>query len=166
MIGRRSFVRRFALVAAAPVLLALVAADAGAQGKGKDNGQARGGAQGGGQKAAPAGGQKAAPAVVKSAPGGGQKGGAPGQAKKRVTHAQAIDVSREVLVAQGYRVDRVETVGDTRVIYYYRGNNGRGKGRGPLMRMVVRPTADRFAFDGAPRSILDAVRTRMDRLGL
>lgn len=161
MIGRRSFVRRFALVAAAPVLLALVAADAGAQGKGKGDGKANG--QGGGQKSAPA--------VVRTAQGngqqgGGQKGGAPGQAKKRVTHAQAIDVSREVLVAQGYRVDRVEVVGDTRVIYYYRGNNGRGKGRGPLMRMVVRPSADRFAFDGAPRSILDAVKSRMDRLGL
>ena len=150
MPARRSLVRRLTLVAAAPVLLALVATDAAAQGKAKGNGNGHG--NGGG-----------APAVVK----GASRGTPPGKAKKRVTHAQAVDVSREVLVAQGYRVERVEVVGDTRVIYYYRGNNGRGKGRGPLQRMVVRPApAERFSFDGAPRSVLDAVKSRMEKLGL
>ena len=85
----------------------------------------------------------------------------PGQAKKKYSHAQAVDFSREVLVANGYQVQRVEVVGDTRVIYYYRGNNGRGKGRGPLERMVVRPSAERYVFEGAPRSIVSEILRRM-----
>ena len=85
----------------------------------------------------------------------------PGQAKKRVTHAEAVDVSERVLVEQGYRVTKVERRGDTRVIYYYRGNNGRGKGRGPLQRMVVRPRAERFVFEGAPADVVKAVNMRL-----
>ena len=42
MPARPSFVRRFLLVAAAPVLLALVATDAAAQGKAKGNGNGQG----------------------------------------------------------------------------------------------------------------------------
>ena len=93
------------------------------------------------------------PARVKAEP--------PGQAKKRVTHTEAVDVSRRVLVERGYVVSRVERRGDTRVIYYYRGNNGRGKGHGPLQRMVVRPSQDRFVFDGAPADVQKAVRMRL-----
>lgn len=97
------------------------------------------------KRAAPA---KAKPAKAKAA-------------KQRVTHVQAVDVSRRVLVEQGYTVTRVDRVGDTRVIHYYRGNNGRGKGRGPLQRMVVRPSADRFVFEGAPADVKRAVTLRL-----
>ena len=135
-----SLVRRALLVAAAPVLLALVAGDLQAQGKGN---------------AKPAAGKAAAGQPAKA------KGTPPGQAKKRVTHTEAVDVSSQVLVAQGYQVARVERVGDTRVIYYYRGNNGRGKGRGPLQRIVVRPSADRFVFEGAPRTVISEIVRRL-----
>ena len=84
-----------------------------------------------------------------------------GKGKHKVTHTQAVDVSRRVLVEHGYVVSRVERRGDTQVIYYYRGNNGRGKGKGPLQRMVVRPTADRFVFDGAPADVRRAVTMRL-----
>ena len=89
------------------------------------------------------------------------KAAKPVKAKQRVTHVQAVDVSRRVLVEQGYTVTRVERAGDTQVIYYYRGNNGRGKGRGPLERIVVRPSAERYVFDGAPRGILSEIMRRM-----
>ena len=144
MIARFPLVRRLALVAAAPVLFALVAGEAGAQGKSKGNGS-------GSQPAAAANGGTS----------GAKAKGAPG--KRKMSHAQAVDVSREVLVAQGYNVQRVEIVGDTRVIYYYRGNNGRGKGRGPLERIVVRPTAERFVVEGGTRSVISAI---MQKIGL
>lgn len=144
----RPFVRH-ALLAVA--LVAIAAAPAAAQGKGKGNDK-------GGPAAKP---------VSQASPGRSEskaKAAAPAKparGKQRVTHVQAVDVSRRVLVEQGYTVTRVERVGDTQVIYYYRGNNGRGKGRGPLQRMVVRPSADRFVFDGAPADVKRAVMIRL-----
>lgn len=147
----RPFVRRALLVLAAPALLAVVAAPAAAQkGKGNDKGNDKGG-----NAAKPVAHASAGRSDAKA------KSGAPAKAKKRVTHVQAVDVSRSVLIEQGYSVARVERVGDTQVIYYYRGNNGRGKGRGPLQRMVVRPSADRFVFDGAPADVKRAVMLRL-----
>ncbi|OLC08892.1 MAG: hypothetical protein AUH41_07030 [Gemmatimonadetes bacterium 13_1_40CM_66_11] len=47
---------------------------------------------------------------------------------------RAVSVTREVLVHQGYEVVRIETVGNDQVVYYRRGNRGRGKGKGPSIR--------------------------------
>ena len=158
---RPSSLRRALLALAAPTLLALVAMPAHAQGKGhggnghggngrgSDNHGAASGSHANGGHAAPV---KATP-KVKTVP--------PGQAKRRVTHDQAVLTSRQVLVEQGYVVQRVERRGDTRVIYFYRGNRGRGKGHGPLQHMIVRPRADRFVFDGAPPNVTKAVTTRL-----
>ena len=140
MIARHSFVRRALLALVAPALLAVASSPAHAQGKGKH-----------------AGGN----APSHATPSAKAKSQAPGKAKHRVSHDEAVDVSRRVLVEQGYVVTRVERVGGNRVIYYYRGNNGRGKGHGPLQRIVVRPTADRYAFDGAPSNVLKAVTMRL-----
>src|SRR3954471_21020987 len=71
----------------------------------------------------------------------------PGQAKKRVVTAdQAIVATREVLVSHGYEIVRIETVERTRVVYYRRGNMGRGRGKGPVERIVIRPEPDRVIF--------------------
>ena len=147
---------RHALIALA--LAALVAAPAAAQqGKGKKGGHASA------QSSKTVTKTVTTKSVAKSSGHGPArvKAEPPGQAKKRVTHTEAVDVSRRVLVERGYVVSRVERRGDTRVIYYYRGNNGRGKGHGPLQRMVVRPSQDRFVFDGAPADVQKAVRMRL-----
>jgi hypothetical protein len=65
-----------------------------------------------------------------------------------------VSVSRTVLIEQGYQVVRVERVGPTRVIYFRRGNNGRGKGKGPVQRMVIRTVRDRVYFEEAEPSVL------------
>ena len=146
MIARHSLVRRALLAFVAPALFAVASMPAHAQGKGK---HASGHAQ-----------ASAKPAAKNSAQSSAKPKSA-GKAKHRVSHDEAVDVSRRVLVEQGYVVTRVERVGGNRVIYYYRGNNGRGKGHGPLQRIVVRPTADRYAFDGAPSNVLKAVTMRL-----
>ena len=46
-----------------------------------------------------------------------------------VSGDKAVSVSRSVLIQRGYHVVRVEQVGPTQVIYFRRGNNGRGKGK-------------------------------------
>jgi hypothetical protein len=85
----------------------------------------------------------------------------PGHAKKRVTTVQAVVVTRDVLVAHGYEVVRVEKVGLTQVIYYRRGNNGRGRGHGPLERLIVKPAGERVIFESAPPKVLVAINVRL-----
>jgi hypothetical protein len=91
--------------------------------------------------------------VLAQGKGPGNKAGhvPPGHAKKKVVTAdQAIVVTREVLVSHGYEVVRVELVQGTRVVYYRRGNMGRGKGKGPIERIVIRPEPDRVIFVSQP----------------
>jgi hypothetical protein len=78
-----------------------------------------------------------------------------GKAKHYVVSSdKAVSVSRTVLVEQGYQVVRVERVGPNRVIYFRRGNNGRGKGKGPLQRLVIRTVRERVFFEEAEPSVL------------
>jgi hypothetical protein len=87
----------------------------------------------------------------------------PGHAKKKVVTAdQAIVVTREVLVSHGYEVVRVELVQGTRVVYYRRGNMGRGKGKGPIEKIVIRPEPDRIVFvSQPPRGLMVDINVRL-----
>lgn len=85
----------------------------------------------------------------------------PGQAKKRYTPVEAVDVTRDVFRSHGYQVVRVERVGYDQVIYYYRGNNGRGRGHGPLERMVIRPDHERLVLISAPSPLFAELRIRL-----
>lgn len=85
----------------------------------------------------------------------------PGQAKKQVTPAQAVVVSRDVLVKHGFEVVRVETIKTGQVIYYRQGNNGRGRGLGPVEKMIVRPSGSTVVFEAAPQKVLLDIRVRL-----
>ncbi|HEX5408705.1 MAG TPA: hypothetical protein VFW89_02940 [Gemmatimonadaceae bacterium] len=85
----------------------------------------------------------------------------PGQAKKVVTMDHASDVTRQVLVAHGYTVVKIEIVKGTRVVYYRRGNRGHGRGLGPVERMVIRPDAERVVFEAAPKSVLVDIHIKL-----
>lgn len=78
-----------------------------------------------------------------------------------VSSDRAVTVTREVLVKQGYDVVRVEREGSEQVIYYRRGNNGRGRGKGRLERMVIRREAERVVFLDAPQAILVDIDLRL-----
>jgi len=84
-----------------------------------------------------------------------------GKRGKKVTTSQAVLVSREILVKHGFTVVRVEHVGANEVIYYRRGNNGRGRGLGPIERMVVKPSGDAVVFESAPKSVLLDINIRL-----
>ncbi|HEV2085077.1 MAG TPA: hypothetical protein VGR09_08335, partial [Gemmatimonadales bacterium] len=71
-----------------------------------------------------------------------------------VSGDRAVTVTRTVLVQRGYNVVRIEQVGPTRVVYYRRGNMGRGKGKGPIQRMVIRTVRDRVIFEDAEPDVL------------
>ena len=100
--------------------------------------------------------------VLAQGRGHGASGGLPpGQAKKQVTPSQAVVVSRDVLVSHGFEVVRVETVKTAQVIYYRRGNNGRGRGLGPVEKMVVRPSGSTVVFEAVPQKVLLDIRVRL-----
>lgn len=71
-----------------------------------------------------------------------------------ITSDRAVTVTRTVLVQRGYTVVRVQRVGPTHVVYYRRGNMGRGRGKGPIQRMVIRSVRDRVIFEDAEPDIL------------
>jgi hypothetical protein len=71
-----------------------------------------------------------------------------------VSSDKAVSVTRTVLVHQGYTVVRIERVGPSQVVYYRRGNMGRGKGKGPVQRMVIRTVRDRIVFEDTEPSVL------------
>ncbi len=74
---------------------------------------------------------------------------------------RAISVTREVLVRQGFEVVRIEIVGNDRVIYYRRGNMGRGRGKGPLVKMIIRRVQNRIVFVDTPDGILVDINVRL-----
>ena len=71
-----------------------------------------------------------------------------------VTTDRAVSVTRTVLVRQGYDVVRIERVGVTQVVYYRAGNRGRGKGKGPMQKMIIRTVERRIVFEEAPPAIM------------
>ena len=77
-----------------------------------------------------------------------------GPKKYAVTNDRALVVTRDVLVRQGYEVVRVENSGRDIVVWYRAGNRGRGKGKGPPVRMVIHRDADRVVFLQTPTAIL------------
>jgi len=82
--------------------------------------------------------------------------------EKVVTADQAIFATRQVLVSHGYEIVRVETFRTTRVVYYRRGNMGRGKGKGPIEQIVIRPEPDRVVFvSPPPRGLMVDINVRL-----
>jgi len=83
--------------------------------------------------------------------------------KKEFTVApdRAVSVTREVLVHQGYEVVNIETHGDDQVVYYRRGNRGRGKGKGPPMKMIIRRVENRVVFVDTPDAVLVDINVRL-----
>lgn len=71
-----------------------------------------------------------------------------------ISNDRAVTVTRNVLVRQGYDVVRIERVGTTQVVYYRAGNRGRGKGKGPVEKMVIRTVERRIVFENTPPAIM------------
>ena len=97
-------------------------------------------------------------ALLLAGPAAGQ-----GKGPKRyaVTNDRALTVTREVLVKQGYEVVRVENSGHDVVVWYRAGNRGRGRGKGPPVRMVIHRTEDRVVFLNTPGAILVDIDVRL-----
>jgi len=84
-----------------------------------------------------------------------------GPKKYKVTNDRALVITREVLVRHGYEVMTVENRGSDIVVWYRRGNMGKGKGKGPKVKMVIHRDADRVVFLQVPTAILVDIDVRL-----
>lgn len=76
------------------------------------------------------------------------------------TH-HAMGVMKEVLVRQGFEVVRIEVVDADQVVYYRRGNMGKGKGKGPVERLVIRRVDNRIVFVDTPDFLLAEIDVKL-----
>ena len=91
-------------------------------------------------------------------------GAAQGHGPKKefaVAPSHAVSVTRDVLVHQGFEVIRIETAGRDQVVYYRRGNMGKGKGKGPPLKMIIRHVENRVLFVDTPDAILVDINVRL-----
>jgi len=82
-------------------------------------------------------------------------------ARKRVTTSQAVVVTRDVLVTNGYQIVNVVPSGATQVIYYRRGNMGKGRGLGPVQKIYVVPSGEVVRFTSVPEPLLTTILRRL-----
>ena len=85
----------------------------------------------------------------------------PVKIKKHVTTVQAVTVTREVLLTNGFQVVNVVPSGTSQVIYYRRGNMGKGRGLGPVERIVVVPSGQVVQFQSVPPTLLSVILSRL-----
>lgn len=78
-----------------------------------------------------------------------------------VAPSRAVSVTREVLVRQGYEVIRIEVVGNDRIVYYRRGNMGKGKGKGAPVKLIIRRVENRVVFVDTPDAVLVDINVRL-----
>lgn len=71
-----------------------------------------------------------------------------------VSSDRALSATRVVLERQGFEVVRVVRASDAQVVYYRAGNKGKGKGKGPMERMVIRSVERRVVFEEVPDRLL------------
>src|SRR2546422_10983439 len=84
-----------------------------------------------------------------------------GPKKYAVTTDQALVVTKDVLVKQGYAVVRAENGGRDYVVWYSRGNKEPGTGKGPPVSQVSHCDVDRVRFLGTTRAVLGATDSRV-----
>lgn len=82
-------------------------------------------------------------------------------ARKRVSTSDAVIVTRDVLISNGYQVVNVVPSGATQVIYFRRGNRGNGRGLGPVEKIVVVPAGDVVRFTSGPQPLLATILRRL-----
>ncbi len=81
--------------------------------------------------------------------------------KETVSIEIAITATRDVLREKGCDVVRIEQEDDFQIVYYRRGNRGRGRGGGPVERLVIRWTPERLEVRDAPDEIRIGIEVKL-----
>lgn len=74
----------------------------------------------------------------------------------------ALEATKTALVDDGYDVVRLEPQDDLIIVHYRRGNMGKGKGKGPMERMVIRRQRNTVVIEEAEPTILLKIQVALD----
>lgn len=89
---------------------------------------------------------------------------AQGRSRKKefvVAPTRAMSITRDVLVRQGFEIVRVDRSGNDQVVWYRRGNMGRGQGHGRPMKLIIRRVDNRVVFIDTPDAVLVDINIRL-----
>ncbi len=95
------------------------------------------------------------------AQGRGRGQNKPKKDKETVSIEVTLTATREVLTEKGFDVVRIEQEDDLQIVYYRRGNRGRGRGGGPVERLVIRWTPERVEVRDAPDEIRIGIEVKL-----
>ena len=66
----------------------------------------------------------------------------------------ALEATRTTLVELGFEVVKLESKGEVLIVYYRRGNMGKGKGKGPMEKLVIRRVKQTVVFEESDPELL------------
>ncbi len=73
----------------------------------------------------------------------------------------ALQATRTTLVELGYDVVKLEPKDEVLVVYYRRGNMGKGKGKGPMEKLVIRRVKHTVVFEEADPELLVKIQVTL-----
>ena len=73
----------------------------------------------------------------------------------------ALEATRTTLVELGYDVVKLEPKDEVFVVYYRRGNMGKGKGKGPMEKLVIRRVKHTVVFEEADPELLVKIQVTL-----
>ncbi len=66
----------------------------------------------------------------------------------------ALEATRTTLVELGFEVVKLESKDEVLIVYYRRGNMGKGKGKGPMEKLVIRRVKQTVVFEESDPELL------------
>ncbi len=66
----------------------------------------------------------------------------------------ALEATRSTLVGLGFEVVKLESKDEVLIVYYRRGNMGKGKGKGPMEKLVIRRVKQTVVFEESDPELL------------
>lgn len=73
----------------------------------------------------------------------------------------ALEATRTTLVELGYDVVKLEPKDEVFIVYYRRGNMGKGKGKGPMEKLVIRRVKETVVFEEADPELLVKIQVTL-----
>ena len=73
----------------------------------------------------------------------------------------ALEATKTTLVQEGYDVVKLESKDQYLIVHYRRGNMGKGKGKGPMEKLVIRRVKETVVFEEADPDLLVKIQVKL-----
>ena len=73
----------------------------------------------------------------------------------------ALEATKTTLVKEGFDVVKLESKDEYLIVHYRRGNMGKGKGKGPMQKLVIRRVKETVVFEEADPDLLIKIQVTL-----